>query len=290
MFQRALICTDFTDGLYRLTHFVPDLAAGGLKQIVFFHAIPISEEREIPRIDEAKIAQARDRLRAGIKDVPNGVEVKVEVRVGKPADNILKVAQANNSDLIVLGMPTRSVLTERLFGSTTLGLCQRNIKPVLILRPQLISAYTTEELALRCRHLNRYFLLPYNGTEASDMLVAKVKQCVQQNSEHSLECCLLSWIFEEQGMRNLPPKYSEAEARQKLESAKQELTQIGLKVETELRQGEPIMGIMNAALEHDISSILVTSKQNWLQWSVRGFAEELLRSSWHPVLYLPTDK
>lgn len=290
MFQRALICTDFTDGLYRLTRFVPELAAGGLKQIVFFHAIPISEEREIPKIDEAKVAQARDRLCAGIQDVPDGVEVKVEVRVGKPADNILKVAQANDSDLIILGMPTRSVLTEKLFGSTTLGLCQRNTKPILILRPQLISAYTTEELKLRCQHLNRYFLLPYNGTEGSDALVAAVKQYVQAHPNHTLECCLLSWVYEEQGMRNLPPKYTEAAALEKLESAKQELTQVGLQVETELRRSEPVMGIMDAALEHDISSILVTSKQSWLQWSVRGFAEELLRSSWHPVLYLPTGK
>lgn len=288
MFQRALICTDFTDGLQRLTHFVPNLAASGLQQIIFFHAIPLSEEREIPKVYEAEIAAARDRLYANVKDVPAGVEVKIEIRTGKPGDTILKIAQANNSDLIILGMPTRSLLEEKLFGSTTLDLCQRNAKPVLILRPQLISAYTTEELALRCQHLNRYFLLPYNGAEASDALVSTVKQMAQDRPAHSLESCLLCWIFEEQGLRGLPPKYSETEAAQKLDAAKRELEQVGLKVTTELRRGDPVEGIMDVALEHDISAIVVTAKQNWLKWSVRGLAEELLRGSWHPILYLPT--
>ncbi|NEO51139.1 MAG: universal stress protein, partial [Moorea sp. SIO4A3] len=35
MFQHCLICTDFSDGLYRLVEFVPSLAAGGLKKIIF---------------------------------------------------------------------------------------------------------------------------------------------------------------------------------------------------------------------------------------------------------------
>lgn len=31
MFEKILICTDFADGLHRLTHFVTGLAAGGIK-------------------------------------------------------------------------------------------------------------------------------------------------------------------------------------------------------------------------------------------------------------------
>jgi nucleotide-binding universal stress UspA family protein len=289
MFQRALICTDFTDGLHRLTHCVPDLAASGLSQITFLHVIPISEEREIPKIDQEKVAQARDRLQAGINSVPEGVTVKVDVRVGKAADNILKVAQSTNSDLLVLGMPTRSLLTEKLFGSTTLSLCQRNARPVLILRPQLISAYTREELALRCRHLNRYFLIPYNASDTSEALVKSLKQYAQHRPPNSLERCLLCWVLEKTSGRSLPPKYSDESAAAKLAEVKQDLEQIGLSVTTELRHGEPIMEVMEAALEHDISSIAVTVNQNWLRWSVRGFTEEIMRSSWHPVLYLPTE-
>ena len=36
MFESCLICTEFSDGLERLAQFVPSLAKGGLKKIVFF--------------------------------------------------------------------------------------------------------------------------------------------------------------------------------------------------------------------------------------------------------------
>ena len=68
MFQRALICTDFTDGMYRLAQFVPALAAGGLKSFMFFHNVPMETEREIPRVDPAPVRRTQanaDKLTAG---------------------------------------------------------------------------------------------------------------------------------------------------------------------------------------------------------------------------------
>ena len=62
MFQRLLICTDFSDNLHRLAKFVPSLAAGGMQKIVFLHVAAFWEEGEIPREDTEKVAQARDRL------------------------------------------------------------------------------------------------------------------------------------------------------------------------------------------------------------------------------------
>jgi len=61
MFQRALICTDFTDGMYRLAQFVPALAAGGLKSFMFFHNVPMETEREIPRVDPHQLDEPRQR-------------------------------------------------------------------------------------------------------------------------------------------------------------------------------------------------------------------------------------
>ena len=63
MFESCLICTDFNDGLHRLMDFIPNLAAGGLKQIIFCHSVPLWEEGEVPRIDreKSKILQSIDR-------------------------------------------------------------------------------------------------------------------------------------------------------------------------------------------------------------------------------------
>ncbi|WP_225912880.1 universal stress protein [Nostoc flagelliforme] len=118
MFQRVLICTDFSDGLHRLIHFVSSLALTGMKQIVFLHAVPLSERGIIPQVDIEKIEQAQTRFAEAIGESPTDIEVKIEVQSGKPVDIILKVAQTYRSQLIILGSQSRSLLTEKLLGST----------------------------------------------------------------------------------------------------------------------------------------------------------------------------
>ncbi|MDJ0701777.1 MAG: universal stress protein [Leptolyngbyaceae cyanobacterium MO_188.B28] len=289
MFQNALICTDFSDGLYRLVEFVPSLAAGGIKQITFFNNVPLEKEREIPRVDQDNIERSRDRLSAALNNPPPGVKVQVEVECGLPIDNILKLAQNSEADIIFLGMPTRTLLTEKLFGSTTMELTQQTPIPLLILRPQLISAYTTEELDLRCRHIFRYLLIPYDGSKSADYLVEQVKKRVQSQPDCALEKCLLCWILDEGVRKELQPADPLGEAQTKLEAAKAVLSNLDLEVNTEIRQGVPIEALLEAAEIHDITAIAVSSgsTSGFMKWSIPSFTSNILRRSWHPVMYFP---
>jgi nucleotide-binding universal stress UspA family protein len=292
MFHSCLVCTDLSDGLYRLAEFLPNLAAGGLKTIVLLHSVPLWEEGKIPRIDEEAIEKARASLQQRLKTVPDGVEVKIEVLSGVPIETIPKVAQANKLDVIITGMPIRSLLQEKLFGSTTAGLAKACERPLLILRPQLISTYTCEELELRCQHLFRYLLIPYNGSNASKYLLKKVKEYAQQRPDDSLKECLLMWIVEEGGRREIPKDYQLKEAQEKLAGVKAELEPLGLQVTTQVRLGDPYMEILDAALEFDISAIAIASDNfgKLIEFPVRSFAGELMRRSWHPVLFFPPQR
>ena len=191
MFHRALVCTDFTDGVYRLAQFIPSLAAGGFDQLVFCHHVSVEGDWEIPPTDSEEVKQARQRLQGLIRDVPEGVEALVEVMMGRPSDNILRLAQKYNSDVIFLGTPTRTLLEEKLFGSTTARLVERTSVPLMILRPQLVSTYTTKELDLRFRNLFEYLLIPYDGSTGSQHLVNRIKQRVQDDPQSTLERCRL---------------------------------------------------------------------------------------------------
>ena len=289
MFQRCLICTDFSDGLYRLVEFVPSLAAGGIQQIIFLHSVPLWEEGEIPRIDQEAIDKARDRFQTSLKNVPEGVEVKIEVPSGRAIDTILKVAKQYKPDVILTGMPIQSLLQETLFGSTASGLVRACVTPLLIVRSQLISTYTREELDLRCKHLFRYLLIPYDGSNPSKYLVQKVKEQAQNRPDNSLEKCMLLWVVDEGGRREVPKDYQVKEAQEKLQLVKAELEQLGLQVNAEVRLGNPYEEILDAALEFDISAIAISSDNlgKLIEWPVRSFAGELMRRSWHPVLFFP---
>ncbi|WNZ25928.1 universal stress protein [Leptolyngbya sp. NK1-12] len=289
MFQRLLICTSLSDGLQRLVHFVPSLAAGGIQHITFLHVLPV-DGRGIPRVDEAKVQQVKEQLSVAKADLPSGVEVEVEVQAGRTDERIAAVAKANQIDLIVLGSESRSLLTEKLFGSTAVALCQSSLSPILILRPQLISVYTVEELDLRCRHLLRYFLMPYDGGKAAEYLLAQVKKYAERRPPSSLQECLLFHVIEDSDRIEkllLENRIKEAAAR--LATAKTDLESTGLQVNTKIVLGEPIPETLKAALEYDITAIATASATmgKFAEWSGPSFTGELIRRSWHPILFFP---
>ena len=275
-----------SDGLDRLIYFVPSLAQVGLKQIIFFHSVPLWEEGEIPRVDEGKIETAKSTLSRALQSVPKDIEVKVEVASGRPIDTIPRVLASCPIDVVIVGTPIRSALEEKIFGSTTMELAKLTAKPLMIFRPQLISTYTTEELTLRCEHLWRYLLIPYNDSTAAHYQIEQIKGLLA-NSNKAIEKCLLCWVVEDKGRREIAPEYFVQEARAKLEVVKQDLTNLGLEVEMEVRLGNPLQEILNTALTHDISAIAMGGdrRSSLLQWTVPSVANELLRRSWFPILF-----
>ncbi|MBE7380961.1 MAG: universal stress protein [Leptolyngbya sp. SIO1E4] len=289
MFQRALISTDFEDGLYRLGYVAAALVEGGLTEITFFHNVAVQTDRSVPRINEEAMAAAQQRLQQAIQDVPEAATVDVCVECGRPSDNILKQMQQTSSDVIFLGMPTRNLLSEKLFGSTTMGLVERTPIPMMILRPQLISTYTTQELALRCRNLFHYLLIPYDGSQGSheflEVLQAQIRK-VPPPAEHKY---LLLWVIDDSIRRELQGDNPMQEAEERLHKAGDSLRQLGVTVETLVREGDPLEEIMLTAEQYDISAIATYSRGigGFLRWSVPSLTREILRQSWHPVLYFP---
>ena len=292
MFQRCLICTDFSDGLHRLIQFVPSLAGSGLKQLVFVHNVPIWEEGRVPRVDEDKVAAAKERLSEALNDVPQGVEVNIEVPSGRPLDTIPKIIKKYQSEVILVGTPMRSVLQEKIGGSTSLGLAKQTPTPLMILRPQLITTYTREELALRCQHLWRYLLIPYNDSETARYLIERFKEYAQNRQPGTLERCMLIWVVEDGVREKVIRENRLKEAQEKLETLKADLEQLDLTVNVEVRQGEPLPEILDAALVYDISAIAIATdyRSNFLDWTVPSCANEVLRRSWFPILFFSPKK
>jgi len=289
MFRHCLICTDFSDGLQRLTGFVADLAAGGLQRVVFAHSVPVWEEGGVPRVDEEGIRAARDRLESQLVGTDAGIEVVVEVPSGRPAETVPKLVEHYGIDVIITGAPTRSLAQEKIFGSTTLSIAKATHIPLLVLRPQLISTYTREELALRCRSLWRYLLVPYNDGEAARYLLQTLKAYAEQGNMRCLERCMLIWVVPSGGRRGRDERsqYQVQQACDRLAEVKAELEAVGLTVNTEVRQGDTFTEIVDAALDFDISAIATcyVTRGAVLELAAPSFANEVVRRSWFPVLF-----
>ena len=292
MFQSCLICTDFTDGLHRLINCIPDLAKSGLKKIVFFHSVPLWEEGEVPRIDEEKVQIAQTRLGKALENVSEGVEVQIEVLSGRPLDTVPRVLKKHSIDVILTGTPIRSLLQEKFFGSTSAGLAKITSRPLNIIRPELITTYTEEELALRCQHFWRYLLIPYNDSETAHYLIKQIKQYAKDRPDNSLQKCMLISVVDDCGRKSVLVGERMKEATEKLELVKAELEELDLTVNTLVKPGNPLQEIFTAALDFDISAIAIADdyNHNILKWTVRSFAGDLMRSSWFPVLLFSPKK
>ena len=289
MFEKVLICTDFSDGLHRLSQFTSSLKLAGIKEIVFLHVVPLWEKGIIPKVDSEKIEQAQTRLAKALEQSPTEVEVKIEVQSGKPVETILKVAEVYKSSLIILGSPTRSILAEKLVGSTMADLSHQTKIPLLVVRPQLFSAFTSEELTLRCQHLFRSLLIPYNDGKISHYLLQQIKQLAQKQSDRYLQQCQLCWVLENKSSKQKPLKVLPQEADETLSQIKAELEEVNLQVETEVLEGNSISQVLDTAVMADISAIAVSSGTigTLQEWLISSFAAEILRQSWYPVLFFP---
>lgn len=289
MFHSALVCTDFSDGLDRLTGCIASLVQGGLSQIVFFHSVPLWTEGNIPRIDTEKVAAAQAHLSTALTQVPTGADVKIEVVSGNALDNIPQVLEKYQCDVILVGTPIKNLIQEKMFGSTSMGLMKSLKKPIMIFRPQIVSTYTLEELNLRCQHLWRYLLVPYNGSDEAVYLIEQLKKLIQSAPAGAITHCFLLSVLDDSGIQKIQIEYLQKETEAKLAALKSDLEALGLTVKTAVKVGNPLGETLDIAVKEDISTIAIASKprNQLLELTVHSYASDLLHRSWFPTLFFP---
>lgn len=285
----SLIPTDLHDGLPKLTHYLEALRTAGARKLIFLHARPINEDGDKPRLREEKLQQARERLKIDPTTVPADLKAEVIIENRRPADAILDTVEKHQIDLVLASRPLRNLLDEKLFGSTTIEVLQRIKVPVMIMRPHLLWVMTTAELNLRCQNLFRHLLVPYDHSPSAQHLVQQLRQGAQQPDQTSIASLTFCWIISDAGQRELGIAEERPKAEKILAQLKQEFTGYGLRVETEIRFGNPVVEAQLAANYRDIYGIAVSSSSVGKIWelSIPSFAGEIIRRCVFPVIYFP---
>lgn len=288
MFKRCLICTDLKEGLQRLTKFVDHLGAGGLEEITFFHSVPLWTQGEIPRIDKDKINEAKAFFTNSLPSIPDGITVNIEVASGDASQNIVETVKKFNCDFVIIGTALKNAIQEGLFGSTATKLTKKLKVPLMILRPQLISIFREEELALRCRHLNDFWLIPYKDGKSSNYLIKRIKQYATDKIIAEGHKILLLTVIEDISRSPLLIEDNFNRAKKELEKIKQDLEALGMNVDYLVKKGDPIPETLKVALDYDISAITLADDRDniFLDWTLRTFGQEILHRSWFPLFYI----
>ena len=140
-FEQLLCPVDFSDSSNAALQFALSLAQETNARLSLLHVLESSLDGEsgvLVQTSEQRRQRETDacrRLAALISDdVRNLCRPESKLVFGKAGEQILTVATAEHSDLIVMGLQGRSALDMMLFGSTTQEVVRRASCPVLTLR------------------------------------------------------------------------------------------------------------------------------------------------------------
>jgi nucleotide-binding universal stress UspA family protein len=142
-FKRILCATDFSPAAQSALEHALSLVQQAQGTLIVMHVVEDVPERELqrhaPELPAFWKGEADDAWRRVRRAIPasarGGCQIEEIVRFGKPPEEILRVAEAREAQLIVLGMHGRSALDRMMFGSSAQRVVREAPCPVLTIRP-----------------------------------------------------------------------------------------------------------------------------------------------------------
>jgi nucleotide-binding universal stress UspA family protein len=139
--RRLLVPVDFSDSSLRALRYAVGLATESGGSLTIIHVVPADYgwlgigQEEFRDLDKSLQRQAADRLRAlADANVPRNTPADLEVRVGRPAEEIVAAASEAKSDLIVLSTHGLTGLDRYLIGSVADRVARLSPCPVFLMR------------------------------------------------------------------------------------------------------------------------------------------------------------
>jgi nucleotide-binding universal stress UspA family protein len=145
--ERILVPVDFSDSSARALHYAAEQSAKSSGSLIVVHVVPVDYgwsrigQDESQELDRSLQRQAADRLRAFADEhLGHNVAADFEVRMGRPAEEIVAAAGESNCDSIVISTRGLTGLDRYLIGSVADRVARIAACPVVLIRPAKYSA------------------------------------------------------------------------------------------------------------------------------------------------------
>lgn len=151
--RTIIVATDFSAAAANAFDYAIGLAKETNAQLILFHAfhvpVPATEMPVIvvtPEELEEENLRRLEQMAASARKRAPGVKVDIEARAGFPVEEINRLAQEVNADLVIMGMHEMGKIDELFIGSTTTDVIEKTPCPVLVIpenvvfsKPELIA-------------------------------------------------------------------------------------------------------------------------------------------------------
>lgn len=137
MFRKILVAVDESSSAQRAIQIATELAQQFGSSVCLLHAVPhIADHLGSPvyeRLLHANVLQGNTLLDRAVGDVGTSVPVETQLIEGPPAGAILRVAETEGYNLIVMGSRGNNPIVNMLLGSVSAAVSQKAPCPVMII-------------------------------------------------------------------------------------------------------------------------------------------------------------
>ncbi|MCJ7593691.1 MAG: universal stress protein, partial [Desulfobacterales bacterium] len=267
-----------------------NLRNAALNHVVFMYVIEREDVAMKRGIGYQKGQEIRLRETANIRFIDwaenlfeQGMEVGVYIVVGSLVPEVIKAAQKEETDLIVIGRSHKGVLEQLYSGSDVAELLRRTAKPVLVFKHDLENALALEKPFERP-------LLAIDWSPASLKAVEYLKGL--KNVAHEINVIHVVSEKDLEGSSTLDVQETRKQTRQKLDDICDIFRNDGMKARHHVYVGDPIEEIEKAARDCQASMIVLGSsaKAVWVERWIGSVPRTIAEKSLYPTLLIPPEQ
>lgn len=293
--KKILFATKFDEMNLEALKSLLDLKLAGLEEILLTYVIPRDSVAFLPFGGYQKEEAERLRVEAGIRFedwrddlVRAGVGVKVVIEVGDPVPEIMKLAEAEQVDLIVCGGTRRTGIEKIFAGSRTLDLLRRAKKIPVFVSKHMVFCDTEGECL---RRLNEHpFHRPLFAADWSQpsehalQFLAALRNLVRRVDLAHVEEIKIS-----KDQDALEWQRIEAESRDHLHRFCGVLGEAEIECEPHLAAGDKVAEILRLSGELNSTMIILgtTAKDRLHAFFQGSISQEVAETSDLPTLLIP---
>jgi nucleotide-binding universal stress UspA family protein len=238
---------------------------------------------------QSRDVQAKTGRPAGKK----AVDVRTKVAEGHPAEEILRYAEENNIDIIIMATHGRSGVRRWVMGSVADKVLRKSKVPVWLVRANIPEEIVHDEWP------KRTILVPLDGSRFAEVVLPHVATLAKQRGARLVNVVLLRVCERPFITADYPEPDTEAhlkrisdrfrqEAEQYLAKVKNQLAGAGLNVRTEVLMGKPAEEIIKyAENNHPNLVVMATHGSSGLSlWEYGNIADKILHGISSPIFLI----
>jgi nucleotide-binding universal stress UspA family protein len=285
VFEKVLFPTDLSPYAEKTCEYVVGLKAIGVEKVIQAYILESDEEYPITMARKKRTMATLKEREAFFRE--HGLEVESRIEMGTPYREILKLADAEEVDLIVIGCHGKGLLDELVIGSVSDRVTREAKVPVLLVKYKVLQHDMGQQLERRSAELFRKILYPTDSSSCS----LSVMQFVREFKKVGCDEVIIANVIDSTHtkLKDIPNAVREME--RKLSVEQHIFQELGVKASVAVPVGRPVEELLRIGKEERVSLIVMgsTGKGYFKQMLLGSVSENMVRHAKCPVLIVHSE-